>query len=242
MALRKDQDLQGSSPRVFSLVGVLLSRPDIGGGWLSGRPDRADLFKEAFSCVVRLQSHTGWSEDEVLEYMGCETKTEEELSGLTEERLSSCIDYMRWVESLLIPLDLALDKRLTVQGAARFFLAVERDLGQAEEAMDSGGFSPIQFLRIGEIARAWEAAFSAIAGPEGDRVRRLQRENPFVDEGTPHLSPSRLEMLQSPRSRELLGSRVEAHMREHIGYCQICAASHRRAEVSPSSEQLIGTP
>src|SRR5215217_1929264 len=194
MTLHEDRELQ-SSPRVFGLVGVLLTRPDIGGGWFSGSPERAILFKKAFSCVVRLQSHTGWSEELVLEHLGCDTKTEEEISTLTEERLRSCIAYMGWVEGLLVPLDLALDKRLTVQGAARFFLAAGKDLQRVEAAMGEGGFPALEFLRIGEVAKAWEAAFSVVEGAEGDRVRRLQAENPFVDGATPHLSPSRIEML-----------------------------------------------
>jgi hypothetical protein len=242
MAFRKDQDIQGSSPRVFGQVGVLLSRPDIGGGWLSGHPDRADLFKEAFSCVVRLQSHTGWSGDLVLDHLGCDTKTEEELSGLTEQRLRSCIGYMRWVESLLAPLDLALDKRLAVQGAAHFFVAAKRDLPRVEAAMDEGGFSPVQYLRIGEVAKAWETAFSLIDSSEGDRIRHLREGNPFVDESTPHLSPSRLEMLGGPNATELLGARIEIRMREHLDYCPVCAVTNRRAEASLADDRLIGTP
>jgi hypothetical protein len=239
MTLHDDRELQ-SAPRVFAQVGVLLSRPEISGGWFSGSPERAELFKKAFSCVVRLQSHTGWSEELVLEHLGCETK-DEEISALTEERLKSCIVYMRWVETLLVPLDVALDKRLTVQGAARFFLAAGRDPERAEAAMGEGGFSAIEFLRIGEVAKAWDAAFSMIEGLEADRVRRLQAENPFVSETTPHLSPSRLEMLQGERASQLLGPRVVAHMREHLDYCQLCAASRRRSETLFADEYLIRT-
>jgi hypothetical protein len=240
MTLHEDRELQ-SAPRVFSLVGVLLSRPDIGGGWLSGRPDRADLFKEAFSSVVRLQSHTGWSEELVLEHLGCDTKTEEEISALTEDRLQSCIAYMSWVENLLIPLDVYLDKRLAVQGAARFFLAAGQDLERAEAAMGAGVFPALEFLRLGEVARAWETAFGFVEGGEGDRVRRLREENPFANLGSPHLSPSRLEMLHGEQAAQLLGRRVVDHMREHLEYCQVCAASQRRAESLFDDERLIGT-
>ncbi len=240
MTLNEDPEFQ-SSPQVFGLVGMLLSRPDIGGDWFSGQPERARLFKKAFSCVVRLQSHTGWSEELVLEHLGCYMRTEEEISALTEERLKSCISYMRWVETLLVPLDLALDKRLTVQSAARFFLAAGKDLERVEATIGKGGFSALEFLRIGEVAKAWETAFSMIEGPEGDRVRRLQAENPFVDGTTPHLSPSRLEMLQGEQAVQLLGVRVVAHMREHLDYCQVCAASQRRTETLFADTHLIGT-
>lgn len=239
MTLHEDRELHGS-PQVFGQVGVLLSRPEIGGGWYSGRPERASLFKEAFRCVVRLQSHTGWSEELVLENLGCDTRGDE-ISALTEERLENCTAYMGWVETLLAPLDVALDKRLTLQGAARFFLAAGRDLGRAEVAMGEGGFSAIEFLRIGEVAKAWEMAFSAIDGAEGERIKRLQAENPFVDEATPHLSLSRLEMLQGERAAQLLGPRVVAHMWEHLDYCQVCAVSQRRTGALFVEEDLTGT-
>jgi hypothetical protein len=240
---RKDHNLpviEGSSPRAFSQVGALLSRPDRWSDWFAGRPKRAGLFKEAFSCVVRISSHTGWSEEVALEHLGCDTKTEEELSDLTETRLRSCIEYMMWVESLLADLDLAIDKRMTVHGAAKFFVEAERDLGIVKESMDAGDFSPKEYLRLGEVARAWEVAMRSLDGPAGERSRQIHDDNPFADANTPHMSPMRLEMLGRSDASDLLGSRVKARMQEHVSLCHICEASQRRTAAQMADDQLIG--
>lgn len=214
---------------MFSQVGVLLSRPKLWGQWLAKHPDRAELFKDVFSCVIRLESHTGWSVDDVLQRLGCDTKTEEELEDLTPQRLSSCIDYMQWIERLLDRLDLGLDKRLALNGAARLFAAADEDLRLVEETMEAGSFSPTEYLRLGESAQAWKTAFQLLAGPAGDRARRIHGENPFIDESTPHMTPMRLEMLSCANATELLGERIEAQMREHLEMCPACAAAQRRA-------------
>jgi hypothetical protein len=240
---RKDNNfsiIQGSSPQAFSQVGALLSRPDLWTEWFAGRPERADLFKAAFSCVVRISSHTGWPEEVALEHLGCDTKTEEELSDLTETRLRNCIDYMGWAESLLANLDLAIDKRLTVHGAAKFFVAAERDLSIVREAMDAGDFSPTEYLRLGEIARAWEVALASLSGPEGDRVREIHDKNPFFDASTPHMSPMRLEMLGRADAAELLGSRVKDLMDEHVSLCHVCESSKRRTAAQLADDLLVG--
>jgi hypothetical protein len=232
------------SRQAFSQVGALLAQPNLWSDWLAQHPDKAKLlFKDAFSCVVRLRSHTGWSEDEVLEALGCDTKTEAELSQLTEERLRSCLEYMLWVESLLGPSDLALDKRLIVRGATRFFVAANRDLDWVKTQMEQGDFSPANYLALGEVSEAWASAFRRLVGPAGDRARRLHEENPFVDEDTPHMSTMRLKMLTRPDAAELLGMRVEKRMREHLDLCHVCAAVQRQVPGPSSAEaQLAGTP
>lgn len=225
------QPMSGQGPLrpALSQIGVLLSRHDLWGGWLAKHPDRSGLFKDVFSCVIRLESHTGWSIDEVLERLGCDTKTEEELEDLTGERLEGCIDYMTWIERLLDRLDLGLDKRLVLNGAARLFAAADEDLELAEAVMDAGKFSATEYLRLGESAQAWKTAFQHLPGAAGDRARRIHDENPFIDESTPHMTPMRLEMLSYPNATELLGERTEAHMREHLEKCPACAAAQRRA-------------
>lgn len=216
---------------VFSPVGVLLSRPALWGEWLAKYPDRAELFRDAFSCVIRLESHTGWPADIVLDHLGCDTKTEEELGDLDHQRLDSCVKYMQWVESLLGPLDLALDKQMTLNGAARLFAAADEDLAQVKEVMDRGAFPPKRYLRLGEIGQAWKAALQLLPRPGGDHARRVRQGNPFVDETTPHMSPMRLQMLAKENATQLLGERIEIAMREHLEACPACAAAQRRVEM-----------
>jgi hypothetical protein len=240
---RKDLDIRtsaGASPHAFTQVGYLLSHHELWGDWLADHPEKAGLFKDTFRCVVRLESHTGWTADLVLDRLGCDTKTEDELSNLTEERLAICLAYMLWVESLLQEHDLAIDKRLIIQGAARFFVAAERDLDRIDELMNEGEFSPSEYLQLGEIAEAWRSALRLLDTPAADRARRIHAENPYVDESAPHLSPMRLEMLARPNSTELLGARTEARMREHLDLCHVCKAALRRAEgSSPANRTLV---
>jgi len=226
----------------FSQVGVLLTRHDLWGEWLAKHPDKAGLFKDVFSCVIRLESHTGWSVDEVLDRLGCDTKTEQQLEDLDEERLRSCFAYMRWIEDLLAKLDMDVDKRLALNGAARLFAAAEEDLALAQSTMDAGTFSPTEYLRLGETAQAWKAAFRLLPGAAGDRARKVHDENPFVDEGTPHLTPMRLEMLSRPDATELLGERTVGNMREHIENCPACGAAQRQAERLLSQGSTAAVP
>jgi hypothetical protein len=235
----------GPSPLTFGQVGFLLARPERWGSWLARHPDRADLFASAFSCLVRLCAHTGWNGDETLESLGCDTKTEDELSDLTKERLTNCVGYMRWVEELLNPHDLDLDKRIIVRGAARFFVLADRHLPRVEaivpstknkanmhQGLDEGGeLPPSEYLALGEIARAWKSAARQLEGRPGERARYLHAENPFADERTPHLSPKRLEMLVAADADGLLGPRVAARMREHVALCRVCEAAERRGAV-----------
>src|SRR5271156_5669757 len=97
------------SPPTFSQVGVLLSHVDLWADWLADHPDKADLFKEVYDSTVLIRTHTGWSEDETLEGLGCSTKEKKELSALTRERLETCSGYMRWVEGHLRTQDRMLD-------------------------------------------------------------------------------------------------------------------------------------
>jgi hypothetical protein len=220
-----NSDAAGTSPTTFSEVGALLSRPDVLAEWLiadTDRARRADLFKEAFSCVVQISAQTGWSEDTALENLGCNTKTEESLANLTEERLRKCISYMLWVASLLELQDLETDKRTIVRRAARFFVAAGRDLARIEETMEQGEFTPLAFLSLGETARAFTVARQQLGEPGGDRTGRVHEQNPFVDASSPHLSPERVAKLNRPDAERLLGANVARRMREHLSRCGIC--------------------
>jgi hypothetical protein len=180
----------------------------------------------AHSQVVRLESHTGWPTARVLEALACTVETENEL--LSGDRLDRCLGYMRWVESLVAELDLPVDKRLVVAGAARFFVGAGLDLDICASAMSWGEFPPAEYLKLGEIAQAWDLAYCALDSPRGARARDTFDENPFMDTAAPHLSPKRVEMLRDRRRRAgLLGSRTTVRMLEHIESCHACQAAQR---------------
>ena len=209
---------EDDASETLNQVGVLVSRPDLWGEWLESYPDRAELFKEVFSCVVRLRSQTGWSDDQVLEGLGCDTKTERELASLTKEHLTQCLGYMLWVENMIAALDLPYEKRQILREAARFFVAAGRDMDRIQAIMDRGGFSPNDYLSLGEIKTGWELAFARLEGGNGnDRIREGGRDT----EGS-HLSPRRLQLLAKPDADQVLGPRVARRMREHLAACGSC--------------------
>jgi hypothetical protein len=240
-----DKPVRDRLPSTFPTLGVLFSRVDLWPDWLKQEPqrERGDMLLAAVRWVVRLSSHTGWSEAEVLAHIGCDTKTEEELNELSDAKLRQSIDFMSWVESLLGDLDVASDKRLAVSGATRFFASAEMDLDSCKQAMSSGDFTALEYLRLGEVAQAWQCAMRRLDNPRGERARQTQEDNPFIDGNTPHISPRRLTLLSHPDAQELLGLRVQAHIEEHLRYCPACAnASERRLAVEAERRPLGGVP
>lgn len=230
--------LAGSPPQVFPDVGSLLWRREFWLSWLEENPGEADLLARAYGRLVRLSSHTGWAEDQVLKRLGCDTSSDEELRKLATERLGLCSLYFKWVESLLGELDLASDKRLIVSGAARFFTAAEEDLDSCEAIMRAGSFSPMEYLRLGEIAQSWQCAIGGLPGHRGARARETQKQNPFIDQSTPHLSPKRLDMLDLDNAHELLGLRTEERMRKHLKHCAACEEAYERRKISRVRRRL----
>jgi hypothetical protein len=211
------------APVVFDDVGVLLSNPQHWGDWIAKRPDRAALFNDTFRIVVRLESHTGWAPMRLLEQVGCSTKTESDLEQLDATRLARCLEYLKWVESLLPDLDVEYDKRLTVSGAARFFDFGGRDLAACKQAMAGGGFSPMEYLRLGEVAEAWRVARQQLPGEAGDQARARDERNPFTEaEEAPHLRAERIALLDEGDASELLGSRVAERIWSHLQVCPLC--------------------
>jgi hypothetical protein len=233
----------GLPPRVFSNVGVLV-RPELWLDWLSEDPDpgRGELLALAHDCLVRLSSHTGWVKAQLLDRLGCDTKSEDELLQLPDEQMRLCTSYFEWVETLLCTLDLASDKRLTVSGAARFFAAAETNLDRCETIMRTGPFSPVEYLKLGEIAQSWQCAIRRLQTPRGERARHTQAANPFIDESTPHLSPKRLDMLSRKDSQSLFGPRVEQRILKHLKDCSVCGDAHERRTLGTARRQhgLVG--
>ena len=224
------QQSDKSATETLNQVGVLLSQPKLWGRWLADHPDRGPLFKEIFSCLVRLRSETGWSDDQILERLGCDTKSEEELSSLTKEHLETCLGYMLWVESLVKLHDVPVDKREIVEEAASFFAAAKRDLSRVEKAMRKGAFTAEEYLELGEIKQAWELARAQLIDSGGEVLAAAERD-------ALHLSPKRLEVLASPDADELLGPRVARRMRVHLGHCTSCEAAARKVGVATALDE-----
>jgi hypothetical protein len=223
----------------FHYVGALLNEPERWPGWLTRYPDRAELLASTFGLVVRLAKATGWSNEAVLEKLGCTTKTKQELSSLEGDELRRCASYMNWVESLLEDLELRADIRLTVSGASRFFVSAQLDVDRCKVAMAAGDFPAIEYLRIGEIAQAWQCATRQLPGEIGERARATRSSNPFITDRSPHLAPERLEMLADENRLDLLGAKTVQAMRDHLRGCPTCMRA-QRSVASSEARTLAG--
>jgi hypothetical protein len=201
-------------------VGAWLTRPQRRAKWLDEHSDR--LLQDTFSCIVRLSSHTGLTNEQLLSLIGCSIDTT--FADVPTPYLAQCAQYLRWLETLVGDLDLHVDKRLTLVGATRFSRAANHDLDQCTRIMNQAPFSPNHYLQLGEISQAWQAAFRALAGPQGDRARAIYDANPYTHPANPHLTPARIDMLSNPNVDRLLGPRVAARMEEHLQSCTVCAA------------------
>jgi hypothetical protein len=226
-----------TQPKAFSEVGALLATPTRWPEWLAKHPEHATSLATAYSQVVRLESHTGWPTARLLDALGCTVEVEDE--PLSADRLERCLGYMRWVETLVSELDLALDKRLTVAGASRFFVCAGRNLETCLDAMSWSDFPPIEYLKLGEVSQAWDLAYCVLDSPRGARARMTFEENPFIDGAAPHISPKRLEMLiDADRRSRLLGARTSTRMLEHIDSCHACQAALQTLSREESEAEL----
>ncbi len=218
----------GSPPQAFPDVGQLLCGPEFWRDWLDHNPSEAELLSRALLCLGRLERHTRWDLDPLLEHLGCPAKSVRERLELGRDRLLHCLSYFEWVESLLCWLDLHSDKRLTVSGAARLFANADKDLEACRSRMDSGDFPPLEYLKLGEVAQSWQAAILTLPTQRGERARRTAEANPFVEPQSPHISPRRLDLLNAKDARALLGEQVEARAWTHLKHCPSCRAAYER--------------
>jgi hypothetical protein len=224
----------------FGSVGWLLSRPEEWSKWLQRQPAAtAELFADTIQVVGRLAAMTKWHRAFVLEKLGCNTKTEKELSALTVDELQRCSDYISWVESVLDDsgLELIRDTRLVLTGAARFFITASLDTQACSRAMCRGDFAGRDYLRLGELAEAWECATRQLDSPAGDRARSAYDDNPYFGDETPHISLPRLRLLARPDAMHQLGAKTVQQMLAHLDDCEACALAYE-AEQAPR----ISTP
>jgi hypothetical protein len=183
--------------------------------------------------LARLADHLAgeadWSRDQFLEYAGCssaELVIQEEVS---DNFMLFCLSYLKWLESLLDGLNLALDRRATISGASGLFVDASGDLEACKEALAVR--APVQhslsgagLVRLGEIKLGFETALANLDTPEGRRVRRILIDDPeYAD--SPHLALERVELLESDPAA--LGHELAEGMRKHLEICPVCAETYR---------------
>jgi hypothetical protein len=180
--------------------------------------------EEIFQCAGQLTSMTEWSEERLLEALGCTIKTvaefHVELAGL--ER---CRTFLRLVTRNAGLLDTVPDRRDVVTESARLLKSIGGDAARLkllQETKDSG-YTAIDYLRLGEIEEATEHVRNLANAAIG---QAMAEDDPFAEVAKVHLSAVRLDMLITGE-REALGVEVANHMTIHIEECTGCREAYQ---------------
>lgn len=218
----------GENPQgSLGLVGELLSQPRYWSKWLSEDPTRSELLAETFGCVVRLEQQTGWPSTTLLRELGCQKRAAEELRDMRLDEVELCRNYFGWIEELVALVDRTAEQRRIVVGAARLFRDLHADLIACRGAMEAGDFTPIDFLRLGEIDRAWQVCRAQL-GRTGQGARTSDPLSPGTD---PHLRSKRIDRFLDGDS-EAMSYAMHRRLARHIAVCPRCAQAveERRAQ------------
>jgi hypothetical protein len=190
--------------------------------------------EEIFQCAGQLTSMTEWSEERLLEALGCKIKTVAEFHDVELEGLERCRAFLRLVTRNAGLLDTVLDRREVVIESAKLLKAVGGNATRLEELQEAkvGLYTAIDFIRLGEIEAATEhvrnLADTAAIG------QTMAVDDPFAELPTVHLSTTRIDMLIRGRRKDL-GEEVANHMALHIEDCPGCrdAYDYRLSHLNP---------
>jgi hypothetical protein len=202
-----------TSERDLGIIGELISEPDRWSDWISEDETRVALLERAGASVRRMAAQTDWSVDELLEKLGCRSRESHKIQEMSAAQLRRCNDYFHWIETLCRLVDRTAERRRIVIDAAHFFRRADRDLLRSRAAISAGQLSPIEYLKLGEIDKAFQTAESALTGKPIDdavvhlRARRIDR---YLDENDSTISPA---------MRERIG--------RHLVTCRRCSEAAR---------------
>lgn len=222
----------------LDMVAALVREPRRWSDWLSGHPDRSELFAEIFGQATLLAKATSWEMQVLLTELGCRVQTTTELGEMEEAELRRCRDYFTLVGSLVELLPATSDRRRIVSGVALLFYDSSGDVERCREALKSGTFSAAELLELGELEKAWELSRLNLSGPVGDRARLLAKTNPFV-RSEPHLSDERLDR-HLDRSSDL-DTEMRTRIAKHLELCTACRDAYhvRRAACAESLASAV---
>ncbi len=210
----------------LDMVAALVREPRRWSEWLSGHPDRSELFAEIFGQAILLANSTRWEMQTLLSQLGCRVQTTVELGKMEEDELRGCRDYFALAGSLVDLLPSIADRREIVSGVALLFHDSGGDVDLCKESLEAGTFSAVELIELGELEKAWAFSRLHLAGPAGDRARFLQQTNPFV-KSEPHLSDALLDRYAVPSSD--LDDEMRSRIAKHLELCPACSdAFHER--------------
>ncbi len=183
--------------------------------------------EDSLQLAAQLTETTSWKEKVLLEKLGCEVKTIGDLGDATIEQLETCRKFLRLLSVLTGLVDIVADKRAVVVECAKLRKATDLGPDELSEVLKSGQrtdiskITPVEFIRLGEIAAAGDLVRDLVPATGTARPRPKTYAGPFGNVPPAHLSTTRIEMYVKGM-RGALGTEVALHISAHLEDCQEC--------------------
>ncbi len=199
-------------------MSIVIEDPSLGRG--AGKEVQA-LRTELTDRADALADATSWTRTQFLEYAGC--SSQRKLQSLEMGFLQTCRSYLLWVGRMVWALDLAVDRRTAVIGAAELWREGGHSLERCEELIGGKGLPATTLLQLGEVTYAFQIARAHLDTPRGKLARRVLLDDPdYVS--SPHVSSERVALARL--DPQALGENVAKAVNEHVNGCEICKAIH----------------
>ncbi|HEX8082650.1 MAG TPA: hypothetical protein VF529_00060 [Solirubrobacteraceae bacterium] len=135
-------------------------------------------------------------------------------------------ELLTYVEETVGLVDTLSDRRRLFLAAVRIARAAQWNLPKLTAAFESGAFSALDFVRLGEISAAQRLALQLL----GNEPLTPTVTAGSASEGSVHLSTPRLQAFVRG-DRQALGSMVSIRMQEHLLDCDRCNAAARALRI-----------
>lgn len=180
--------------------------------------------EEVFQCGIRLSEMTAWTQERLLEVLGCKIKTMGEFKAELDG-LERCSTFFRLVTRNAGLVDTVSDRREVVVESARLLKAIGGNADHLRKllATKDGEYSAIDYIRLGEVDEASEHVRKVAHLESADQF--AAEDDPFAGAPTVHLSATRIDMLIKGKHAEL-GMEVANYMEAHIEKCPGCGQAY----------------
>jgi len=176
---------------------------------------------EVLQSTAQLVQITEWSGEQLLTNLGCPLRTHGDLAAVDIKRLTRCQTFLRFLSRLTGLVDVVPDRRAVVIECAGLLKTTGRDADGLVELVESGDFTPVDYIRLGEIGAAAELA-RTIAAQGATPVQDMATTGPFGEAPIVHLSTARIEMYIADM-HDALGNEVSQRIKAHLERCEACA-------------------
>jgi len=185
-----------------------------------------------FDYAERLGALTEWSEATLLERIGCDLGSEEELQILPKSRLANCELFLRLLCDAAEAVSTTPNRRASTMTLAELIMQTRQDAKGLERLLHSGKPSPFELIRAGEIAEAARLT-RVMAGAA--RPEDVEDGGPYESVPQGHISTPQLDAYLRGRS-DVIGQEVLEGIRDHLKGCDACrdVADDRRRQLAIS--------